>query len=183
MKKVSLLLVVLLIGYTTAQSQNENFGKGSSALNLGVGFGNTIYSGYNMGYPSISLSYEYGITEIDIGSNTGVISAGALVGFGGYKYNYYWGSYKGNYILTAARANFHFIFMDKFDPYAGLSLGYYFGNNTIDNAPVSWNAANTNGFYVGGYAGARWFFTPMFAAFAEIGWGISVFTIGGTLKF
>jgi len=183
MKKLSLLFVAMMLVFATAQSQGENFGKGSSAINLGVGFGNTIYSGYSMGFPSISLSYEYGITEIGIGSNTGVISAGALLGYGGYKSSYYWGSYKGNYFLAAARANFHFIFMDKFDPYAGLALGYYFGNNTYNGAPTHWNSKNTNGFYVGAYAGARWFFTPMFAAFAEVGWSISIFTVGGTIKF
>ncbi|RLD32487.1 MAG: hypothetical protein DRI97_00205 [Bacteroidetes bacterium] len=193
MKKVSLLFVALMLAFTVAQSQEKAkssgdvFGKKSSAINLGIGFGNTIYGGYNMAWPTISVSYEYGIVEIGMGSKLkGVISVGGLAGFGGSKKDYGWGEVSTNYFLLAVRGNYHFIFHDKFDPYAGIITGYYFGNYKYDYAPghSNWNYnENSNGFHIGAYAGARWFFTPNFAVFSELGWNISIFTIGATLKF
>jgi len=189
MKKVSLLLVLCMLVFVTAQSQGDNFAKGSSAINLGVGFGNTIYSGYNMGAPSISASYEYGIVEIGMGSSLkGIISAGGILGYGGASKDYGWGKVKNNFFLVAARGNYHFIFHEKFDPYAGIILGYYFGNSKWDDdgspasAWYSWEE-NTNGFHGGAYVGARWFFNPTWAVFSELGWNISIFTVGGTFKF
>ena len=187
MKKVSLLLVLCMLVFVTAQSQGDNFAKGSSAINLGVGFGNTIYSGYNMGTPSISASYEYGIVEIGMGSSLkGIISVGGIIGYGGAKKDLGWGDLKSNFFLVAARGNYHFIFHEKFDPYAGVIIGYYFGNETWDYKP-GWESysydSNANGFHGGAYVGARWFFNPNWAVFSELGWNISIFTVGGTYKF
>jgi hypothetical protein len=189
MKKAILLLAAIaMISFTAVgQGQGDPFGKGSHGINLGIGFGNTIYSGYNMAWPSFSASYEYGVAEIGMGSSLkGIIGVGGLVGLGGSKIDYGWGQVKSNYFLIAVRGNYHFIFHDKFDPYAGIITGYYFGNFNYDYAPgySYWNySTNSNGFHFGAYAGARWFFTPMFAVFSELGWNISIFTIGATLKF
>jgi hypothetical protein len=195
MKKLNLLLILCFMVFATANSQDLVFGKGSSAINLGIGFGNTMYhgGGYSMGFPSISASYEYGIVEVPMGSSlTGVVSVGGLAGFGGskYDYSYYASGYSvnTNYFLVAVRGNYHFIFHDKFDPYAGIILGYYFGNSKADY-PAGWPSyypkynENTGGFHGGAYAGARWFFSPAWAVFSELGWNISIFTIGGTFKF
>ena len=184
--------------FATANSQDLVFGKGSSAINLGIGFGNTMYNGsyYKMAFPSISASYEYGIVEIPMGSSlTGVVSVGGLFGVGGSKYDwsnsFYGYSVNTTYFLMAVRGNYHFIFHEKFDPYAGISLGYYFGNNKFDY-PDDWNSSwnsyneNTGGFHGGVYAGARWFFSPAWAVFSELGAGynyISIFTFGGTFRF
>ena len=187
MKKVSLLFVMCMLFFITAQSQGNSFSKGDNAINVGIGFGNTIYSGYDMGWPTISGSYEIGIVEIGMGSDLkGVISVGGLAGFGGSKKDYGWGEVSYNYFLIAGRANYHFIFHDQFDPYAGLITGYYFGNSKVDYAPGYSNykyTDDTGGFHIGAYAGARWFFTPAIAVFAEIGWNISIFTTGVTFKF
>ncbi len=84
------------------------------------------------------------------------------------------------------RGNYHFIFHEKFDPYAGIILGYYFGNHKADY-PAGWAygtyKGSSGGFHGGAYAGARWFFTPAIAVFTELGWNISILTIGATFKF
>jgi len=195
MKKLSLLLVAVFLVFATARSQGEVFEKGSSAINLGIGFGNTIYTGsyYKMGFPTISVSYELGIVSVSMGSSLkGVVSVGGIAGYGGSKYDYAHGSWgydvKTNYFLIAVRGNYHFIFHDKFDPYAGIILGYYFGNSKVTYGPgypsyLPSYAGNDNGFHGGAYAGARWFFTPAWAVFTELGWNISILTIGGTFKF
>ena len=195
MKKLSLLLILCMLFFVTAQSQSENFAKGSSAINVGIGFGNTVYTGayYTMGFPAISLSYEYGIVEIPMGSSLqGIISVGGIASFGGSKYDYSSGIYgydvKTNYFVVAVRGNYHFIFHDQFDPYAGVVLGYSFGNSTVTYGSgypsymPQWDD-DEGGFYGGGYAGARWFFNPSWAVFSEIGWNVSIFTVGGTYKF
>ncbi|HSG68742.1 MAG TPA: hypothetical protein VK994_08545 [Bacteroidales bacterium] len=195
MKKVTLLMAFFMLAFFATQAQGDNFGKGSSAINVGIGFGNTIYggTGYKMGFPSISASYEYGIVEVPMGSSLkGIVGVGGLVGFGGSKYDYAYGIYgydvKTNYFLVAARGNYHFIFHDKFDPYAGIILGYYFGNHKVTYGP-GWPSYlgkyddNTGGFHGGAYVGARYFFTPAIAVFSELGWNISIFTVGVTFKF
>ena len=187
MKKNNLLLVLCMFFFVTAQSQRDNFGQGNSAINVGIGFGNTIYSSYDFGFPSFSASYEYGVIEIDMGSSLkGVIGAGGIIGYGGANQDYGWGEVKNTFILVVARANYHFIFHEKFDPYAGMILGYYFGNSTVEYKPGSsyWDYNDdANGFHGGVYGGVRWFFTPGFAVFSELGWNISIFTIGATFKF
>jgi hypothetical protein len=199
MKKTLLILAAISLTFLTAKSQapGDVFGKGSSAINLGIGIGNTVYTGafYKIGFPTISASYELGIVEVPMGSSfKGVVSAGGLVGFGGSKYDYsyflsgYGYSVRTTYFIVAARGNYHFIFHDQFDPYAGILLGYYFGSHKVDyDAGYAANlprySGKTGGFHGGAYVGARWFFTPAFAAFAELGWNVSIFTIGATLKF
>jgi len=177
--------------FATANSQDLVFGKGSSAINLGVGFGSTIYHGsyYSMGFPTISASYELGIVEVPMGSSlTGVVSVGGYLAYGGYKESYSsWDnvSYNTNFFLFAARGNYHFIFHEKFDPYAGLLMGYYIANGKWKgtDTPIPGHTTNSGNFRFGVYAGARWFFTPSIAVFTEMGYSISLITIGGTFKF
>jgi hypothetical protein len=123
-------------------------------------------------------------------SLTGVVSAGGVfgVGFANYTNAYYSGyEVKSTYFLVAARGNYHFIFHEKFDPYAGVLLGYYFGSSKTTYPPGYtsgyYPTVSSGGFHGGVYAGARWFFTPAFAAFAELGWGMSILTFGATFKF
>lgn len=195
MKKAILVFTAIAFTFMVARSQGDAFGKGASAINVGIGFGSTVYTGayYSMGFPTISGSYEIGIVEVPMGSSMkGVVGVGGLVGFGGSKYDYSHGAYgydvKTNYFLIAARGNYHFIFHPKFDPYAGIILGYYFGNHKITYGPgypsnLPKYHGDTGGFHGGAYAGVRWFFTPGFAVFSELGWNISIFTVGATFKF
>jgi len=190
MKKLMVLGCIIVLANMVGFSQP--FGKGSQAINLGIGFGNsgsfgTYYSGF---LPSASASYEYGIVEIPMGSQmTGVVSAGAYVGWSLSKYSYSnWNS--GDYYLSTdlvmgVRGNYHFIFHDQFDPYAGLIFG-------IDIQSAKWHSDGNDNDpgvdftgttpFAGIYAGARWFFTDSFGVYAEVGWLISVINAGVTFK-
>lgn len=187
MKK--LLIASFLIIACSWTSFSQDFGKGSQAINLDLGFGNTEYwgGGYSF-FPSISASYEYGIVEIPMGSDlTGVVSVGGYFGWAASKYSYgYWDdlSYHYNTVYFAARGNYHFVFMDKLDPYAGIWLGgkvvsgNWKGNG---NHPDDWTAAS-GGFAGGAYVGCRYYFSDNWAANAEVGYLISIFNIGITYK-
>ncbi len=187
MRKLILLTALIVLTGTASFAQFE---KNSQAFNLGIGIGNTggfgsYYSGF---LPSASASYEHGIVEIPMGSDlTGVISVGGYLGWSMSKYGYdTWGNddyYLTTNFIIAVRGNYHFVFHDQFDPYAGIALG---GNIEAskwhgDGPDPDIDYASSTP-YGGAYAGARWFFTDNFAVYAEVGWLISVLNFGVTLK-
>ncbi len=181
------MAMILLTGMAAF---TQSFEKGSQAINLGIGVGNTAYFGsYYSGFlPSVSGSYEYGIWEIPMGSElTGVISLGGYMGASFSKYGDYGSNH--DYYLTsdfiiAARGNYHFIFHDKLDTYAGIWFG-------VDIASSKWKGSGADpdvnytstGPAGGAYVGARWLFSDKFGVYAELGYLISVLNFGVTFKF
>jgi hypothetical protein len=185
-----LILLAAMIILTGMAGMAQVFEKGSQAINLGIGFGNTgSFGSYYSGFlPSASASYEYGIVEVPMGSDlTGVVSVGGYMGWSMSKYGYdSWGSddyYLTTNFIIAVRGNYHFIFHEKLDPYAGIALGAnieaskWHGNGDDPNIDY----ASTTPFG-GAYAGARWYFSDNFSAYAEVGWLISVFNVGVSFK-
>jgi hypothetical protein len=186
-----LMLMVTIVVLTGLAGYSQVFDKSSQAINVGIGFGNVNYwNSYYSGFiPSISASYEHGIVEVPMGSDlTGVVTVGGYMGLSMSKYGYdTWGGddyYRTTNFIMAARGNYHFIFHDQFDPYAGLALGVdistwtWKGNGTdpeVDDASVDP--------FGGVYAGARWYFNDNFAAYAEVGWLVSVLNFGVTFDF
>jgi hypothetical protein len=186
MRKGVLIFAGLLLASSSLLAQA--FEKGKHAINVGIGFGNTAYfgSGYSGFIPSISSSYEYGIVKVPMGPElNGVVSVGGYLGWATSQYKYaYWvdGHYVYNSIIVAVRGNYHFIFHDKLDTYAGVLLGYRFVNGRSSGSlPSDWSP-KANSFVPGLYVGGRWFFNDNIAAFAELGYLISVFNIGVTFK-
>ena len=186
-----LILLTAMIVLTGMAGVSQGFYKGMSAINVGIGVGNTGYFGtYYSGFlPSVSASYEYGIVEIPMGSSdlTGVISIGGYIGMSMSKYAYTnWGDdyYRTTDLIVAVRGNYHFRFHEQFDPYAGIILGA-----DIQTSKWKGNGADPNVDYAstspfgGAYAGARWFFNDNIGVYAEVGWLISVINAGVTFKF
>jgi hypothetical protein len=190
MKKIIVLFIFLAIGFQAANAQV--FAKGTSAINVGIGFGNTYYLGgsyYKFVMPAISASYEYGIVEVPMGSSlTGVVSIGGFLGWSSSKYQYnYWDNvyYMYNFILISARGNYHFIFNDKFDTYAGISLGYIIVNGSWKGSgthPNDYSFASSK-FYPGFYIGGRYYFNQSIGVFAELGYMLTVWNMGVSFKF
>ncbi len=175
--------------FVGTQAFTQVFEKGNHAINLGLGFGNTNYWGsYYEGFlPSFSGSYEYGIVEVPMGSQlTGVVSVGGYLGWSASKY----GSYSGNDeyyrvldIIIGARGNYHFIFHDKLDTYAGIWFGADISSQKWKGDGTDPDVDFSNGGPTGGaYVGARWYFTDNIAVYSEIGYLISVFNVGVTFK-
>lgn len=185
MKKLIILSLLALI--STGLSA-QSFGEGNHGINVGIGFGNAYYSGsrYTSSLPVISGSYEYGIVEVPMGSElNGVVTVGGMLAFTGGKYDWWAGDdyYAWRSIMLAARGNYHFIFHDKFDPYAGLLLGFSFFNYTWkgDGSDPDWGASHGY-FEFGIYAGARWFFNDRIAIYSELGYLPAYFNVGVTFK-
>lgn len=188
MKKIILLFALILM--TGAAVFTQSFEKGSSAINLGIGLGNTGYSDshYYGYYPSFSVSYEYGIVTVPMGSQmNGVLSVGGYIGWSAANYDKNWDNnyYHYNTFIVAVRANYHFIFHNRFDPYAGVWLGGRInGGGWKGNGkhPDDWEPAKSAP-AAGAYVGVRWLFNEHVAVYSELGYLISVVNVGITFKF
>jgi hypothetical protein len=188
MKKIILITAMLVMAGLASYTQS--FEKGANAINLGIGFGSTDYNGsyYSGFFPSFSGSYEYGIVNVPMGSKlTGVVSLGGYLGWSASNYDENWDNYyyRYNTFIIAFRGNYHFIFHDRFDPYAGIWVGgriHGGGWKGNGNHPEDWEPAKSSP-AAGAYIGARWFFTDNFAVYSELGYLISVFNLGVTFKF
>ena len=176
MKKVFLSLAIAAIAFTANAQKSSGlaFDNSTSYLHFGVGFGGGFYTG-TVTLPPVSISYEKAVTDN--------ISVGGILGYSSSKYNFYTdGDYKYTYLLIAARGNYHFATSEKLDPYAGLSLGY---NIVSVSAPSGQNSYKSKGsaLLFGAQIGANYYFSPNLGAFAELGYGIGILTIGLSAKF
>jgi hypothetical protein len=179
-----MITIFLLIG-TAGYSQV--FEKGNQGINVGIGLGNGYYgSGYSFGF-GINGSYEYAIVDVPMGPKlTGVVGVGGLAGISWTSFSYdYWsgGSYHYTNYTIAARGVYHFIFMDKLDPYAGITLGYLGSSwNWHGNGSAPEYSSNSSQFRGGFFVGARYFFTDNFGVYAELGYMLNILNMGVTFK-
>ena len=188
MKKVTLILALAMTATSLFAQKGKGsdgaFSQGSSTVSLGYGFGNIWKTLLSLGGESVSatgplaLTYEYGVAEH--------ISAGISLGYSQIKGTV--GSYeeKLTNFSAVARGNYHFGSSEKFDPYIGLGLGYYnfkwTDNSTGGNSVASFSIPGAFGFSA--QLGAKYFFTPKFGAYAEIGYVAgSIAQLGVTAKF
>ena len=182
MKRIVLsILCVFVVFGASAQT----FSKGDKVVNLGLGLGNTVYSGsgYKTSIPPISGSFEYGVVDnlFDDKSSLGV---GGYLGYTSSKYdlgnNY---DYKYSSTIVGVRGSLHYDFIEKLDTYTGLSLGYNIVSAKSDYKGLGSYKAESSALYWGWYLGARYYFTDSFAAMAEIGYDIAYLNIGVAFKF
>lgn len=180
MKKTLLMIVVAALFSVTSEKAFAQFEKGDKLLNAGInlGGGNGFGGGFGLG-----ASYEQGVHDfISVGGQADFVSWSN--GFAGYKWKY-------NFFTIAARGSYHFgkhfLTIDKLDLYAGPVLGYTIANY---KAPGGYSGFYDNdygsGVTVGVFAGARYYFKPTTAVFAELGGGTRALVplkAGVTFKF
>jgi|GEM_PF-91736 len=160
-------------------------------INLGVGLGSSLgtgYSSFNSTYssiPPISISAEF--MKLENG-----ITIGGYIGYSSDKLTYkddFFGNYgwKTSYKIFGARGSYYFnvFHQPKINTYVGAMIGYnivsssYFGDDYFSNQ----YSASVSGFTWSGFIGMRYLFGEKMGAFAELGYGISYFTLGITTKF
>ena len=178
MKKV--LFITVLAMLLSSPTFAQQFQKGTSAINLGIGFGSAL-GGLGTGRPAISGSFEYGMWE----AGPGVISLGGYIGNTGYRYSSEGYTQKWNYTVVGARSAYHlhaFETVPQLDPYAGLMIGYNIASYSVTGG---YEGPNTYGSGLGYslFLGARWFFTNNIAVFVELGYGVSAINAGVSFKF
>jgi hypothetical protein len=183
MKRILIIAVTLTLAVPLVQAQESMFNLGDKVVNLGIGIGNTLYSGtyYTSGIPPLSLSYEQGI--VDEVFEKGVIGIMGYVGYNSYKYDYLGWGYKYSNIIFGAGGLFHYPLVDKLDTYAGILLGYNIASAKEFGTPIGWDYnATSGGIVFSGFVGARYYFTESIAAFAQVGYGIAYLTLGVSFK-
>ena len=186
--KVLLVTFVLSAGLFDSLAQEQAFEKGDNDLSIGMGFGTTwLSSGYSTLLPPISVSFDHGLRD-DWGP--GVFGIGGYVGTSLYRQKFTFGgeTYGYNYttMIFAARATYHYTFVDKLDTYGGGILGFRItGNSSYGTWPGGVSADPDNNFAIANslFVGARYYFSDAFSAYSELGYGIAYLTIGVTFKF
>jgi len=180
MKKIFAVLMVVFFGVYQLNAQEPSFVKGSKVLNLGVGLG-AFHPGsyYKTTVPPISASFDIGIVDGIL--EKAAVGVGPYIGYSASKWEFSGYGWKYNDIIIGARGTFHYPFVDKLDTYAGVLLGYNITSSTEIGTVVG--TPDGGHFVHSEFIGARWYFTDSFAAFAELGYGISWFTGGIALKF
>lgn len=188
-KKVKAVLITSILFSAISFSQESTFNLGDKVFDLGIGFGVAYYSGYyySTSVPPVSVSGEYGIKDAVL--EKGSIGIGGIVGYSAYKWeSTYSGSvygWKYSNIMFGVRGSFHYPLVDKLDTYTGLVLGYSIQTSTEYGTYVMGGVNNSSAGsrpVAGWFVGARYYFNEKFAAFANIGVGISYLTLGVSVK-
>jgi hypothetical protein len=204
MNRTRTLLLATLCSMAGAASA-QSFDVGTNAINLGLGVGGYGFGYIGRGYssytvsPSVSVSYEHGITEL----GPGVLSIGAYLarksahyerGYVAGSTNFYEDKRWTN-TLFGLRGIWHFNSWhgnDKLDLYGGAMLGLNMvryrnrSTRTTNGVVETWDDGVR---YDSGFAafslfcGARYYFTESIGAYAELGYGISWLNVGAAFRF
>ncbi len=190
MKRIITLSLGLLLTFWAAEAQQ--FEKGTTALNVGLGLGGILddYYFYGNSSPMFNASIEHGLWDM---AGPGVISLGGFLGFQTHRdddYYSYYSSERWRHTVIGVRGNYHyngFTNIPQLDLYAGSMIAY----NAVSYTYTDSQGRKTKGsskYRSGGvrftaYAGGRWFFNEKFAGFVELGYGITALNFGGTIKF
>lgn len=185
MKMKSLLLATLFaFGFLMVNAQD--FEKGTKVLNLGLGLGGNYYSAWSGASHTPLLAGSFDVSVMDGLLGEGSLGIGGYIGYQSAKYDYSGGyGWKLTNMLIGPRGTFHYPLVDKLDTYAGLLLGYHIVNwkYTGDWGGIE-NNSTGNSVYFSGFVGARYYFTPKFGAYLELGSGsLGLANIGVALKF
>ena len=168
------LATALMVSVSSAQSK-----KGESIATLGLGLGYPgLYGSSSM--PPLFLSFDHAI-ESDI-------SVGGILSYSSSSYSFAVDKWSYTYIFIGARGGYHFADRIKdlknVDLYGGITLGYNIVNSSFSgpNASLFNYSVGASYFQFGIYAGGRYFFSPKWAATAELGYDIGYFKVGISYK-
>ena len=180
-RKATQMMTAFACVAATAQFASAQ-AKSSSIFNVGfTDIGPVIGLG-GLGGASLSFGgrFEHGFKALpDLGNGTLGIQAA---------FDYYsWsggaglGSYSWKYIPIGVTANYH-VHLDepKFDPFIGIGLGYQIITCSATGLPS--NYCSNSAIYFIGRLGARYFFAPSMAAYADVGAGGATLNVGLMFK-
>jgi hypothetical protein len=183
MKKIFALLLLSTLSLPFVVAQENVFAVGDKVVNVGIGLGSTLYSGsfYKSSVPPVSISFEKGIKDGVL--DKGVIGVGGYLGYSAFKSDWGGWGYKYSNLILGARGTFHYPLVDKIDTYAAILIGYNIATSKGYGAYGTWvDPYNGGGLRFAGLVGGRYYFNEKFAAFAELGYGISYLTLGLSIK-
>lgn len=188
MKKLALTVVATLLLLTAFQGKAQKvYQEGTNIFNAGLGVG---YYGYGLAgtrsfsFPAATANFELGVHKY--------IGVGPYVGFQHWSYNAFGYKYGFSVLAVGARGSFHFSTLlkedmdmeiddSKWDLYATLLMGLEFQSYNGDLGTYGYS--NSTVFRIGPTIGARYYFSPGFGGFMEVGRGaFSWLTLGVSVK-
>lgn len=191
--KNKILLTLALASILFVKNLNsQSFDKADDVIAFGLGIGGNYgvsSDGYTSQTPAIGVMYEKGMRW---SAGPGIIGLGGYLGFKSLRYKKTTPAYsydmKWSYTILGIRGAYHYEFLENFDTYAGLMLGYNiesFSDKTYSNdgIPYDYNGDTDSGLHLTLFIGGRYYFSDQWAAFAELGYGIATLQIGAAYKF
>lgn len=162
--------------------------KGDMLFSSGVGFFvEKVYD--NIVFPPIPVTFEYVLLD-DLFDGNGSVGVGGFFGYVSSKNDNRREVKKYSRLTIGGRAYVHYTFIEKLDTYAGAFVGIKsvkdvldFNGDTNDYYDFYYQKDVENSAAINLFAGCRYFFTNNIAGMAELSWGISVLTIGASIKF
>jgi outer membrane protein W len=124
------------------------------------------------GTGAIPISAEYNFLNFERNIQAGLFAAYSSTSEDYYYYNS--GKWSYTYIVIAAQGNWHFTPGEKFDPFAGISIGYRIGtvswswNGTA--GPYSPSSASASDIFLSAQAGFNYWFSPKWALQLRVGY-------------
>jgi outer membrane protein W len=206
MKKLFFSAMLLVAASASVKAQDDMaFNEGQSSLSLGYGFLSPYKSLFKLSsfFPTtgvtekfsalgpIGVTYEYGVSsKFSVGAQVAYSTMKNVVtekdGISAGKD--YIETQKLNQLSVIFRGNYHFGKGPKFDPYAGLGLGYgNFKYTVSDNDPsntFNLGLSVPGAFGITGQLGAKYYFSDNIGAYAEVGYLAGSFAqVGVSFKF
>lgn len=176
---LSVLTVILLTAALAVSPSNAQGKNGESIITAGLGLGYPGAYG-TAGVPPIFLSFDHGIVHN--------ISVGGIVSFSTSTYEWVADKWSYSYIFIGARGAYHYAHhikgLKNTDLYGGLTLGYHVVSAKFsgrDERLIPYKAGGSY-FGFGIFFGGRYFFSPKFAATAELGYDIGFLKLGVSYK-
>jgi hypothetical protein len=164
-------------------SGQNTFNKGDKVVNLGIGFGSTIYNGshFTSKTPPISGTFELGIKDnlFDEKSSLGV---GGYLGYRGAKWEESGWGWKYTSIVIGIRGAVHYQLIDQLDTYTGIMLGYNISSASAFGTSNPGTSASSGGLTASWYVGGRYYFTDKIAGMVELGYGVAILNLGVAIK-
>lgn len=168
MKKIlTFAFILLAFSFTNAQYQH---GKNTFGALIGVGGGDL----HGTGAIPIAVEYNF-LNAIDNKIQFGVFGAYASTKE---EFGWWGGEFKYTNIILAAQGNYHFLPGNKWDPFAGVSLGFNIVSASWSGGGAS-PSASSSGLFWNIQGGVNYWFSPKWAIQARLGY-FPYFGIGVT---
>jgi hypothetical protein len=172
------LLLFAITGLTVSGSVAQSK-KGENVATLGLGLGYPGAYG-SSGMPPLFFTFDHAIQDR--------ITIGGVASYSTSSYSIAVDKWSYSYLFLGARGAYHFA--DEFkdlknvDLYGGITLGYVIVSSSFSgpNAAIYNYSVGASYFQFGLYAGGRYFFSPRWAATAELGYDIGYFKVGISYK-
>lgn len=160
------LLVTFILFFASISFAQFN----SSRSHFGIGAG---YGGGGLdGDGAIPVTAEFNFLEVNKN-----IQGGIFASFASTSEDYNFGTSSGEWtytnIIVAAQANYHFSPGEKFDPFAGLALGYNVASASWEwdgNSNLPEPSASAGGFFYSGQVGFNYWFSESMAVQLRAGY-------------